>query len=168
VRVAYAPNKVETAQLLSTMAGLMTVKKARRMYSGNRLSPWLSHVMEAEEESQRPLITPDEVMRLPEDNGLVFIAGERPIWAMKARYFADARLAKRAGTPPPDRCEPIAHAWEMWTNSASERAAVGAPTERAGEGAPAEAAPVAGAAEDLFDELLPDETPRGQATAELA
>ena len=118
--------------------------------------------------SDYPLITPDEVMRLPEDNGLVFIAGERPIWAMKARYFADARLAKRAGTPPPERCEPIAHAWETWTHSASERAAEGAPTERAGEGAPAEAAPAAGSAEELFDELLPDETPRGHPTAELA
>ena len=63
VRVAFAPNKVETAQLLSTMAGLATVRKGRRMYSGNRLAPWLSHVMESEEEMQRPLITPDEVMR---------------------------------------------------------------------------------------------------------
>ena len=61
--MAFAPNKVETAQLLSTMAGLATVRKGRRMYSGNRLAPWLSHVMESEEEMQRPLITPDEVMR---------------------------------------------------------------------------------------------------------
>lgn len=164
VRVAYAPNKVETAQLLSTMAGLMTVKKARRMYSGNRLSPWLSHVMEAEEESQRPLITPDEVMRLPEDNALVFIAGERPIWAMKARYFADARLAKRAGTAPPARCEPIPHAWQAWTHTAPVPDAVGVTTKTEGEGGTTQAA----ADDELLDELIPDDAPGVQGTADLA
>ncbi|MCP5055140.1 MAG: IncP-type conjugal transfer protein TraG [bacterium] len=169
VRVAYAPNKVETAQLLSTMAGVMTVRKARRMYSGNRLSPWLSHVMEAEEESQRPLITPDEVMRLPEDNAIVFIAGERPIWAMKARYFADARLAKRAGLMPPDRCEPIPHGWQEWTHSAEESDHIDASTGRAGDAARADSAADTVSGGDLLDELLPDdETPAVQATADLA
>jgi type IV secretion system protein VirD4 len=120
VRVAFAPNKVETARLLSEMAGIMTVRKARRMYSGNRLAPWLSHVMESEEESQRPLITPDEVLRLPDENAIIFVAGHRPIWAMKARYYADPRLARRAALPPPARAEPIPHAWDTWTYVAGD------------------------------------------------
>jgi len=154
VRVAFAPNKVETARLLSEMAGIMTVRKARRMYSGNRLSPWLSHVMESEEESQRPLITPDEVLRLPEDNAIVFVAGHRPIWAMKARYFSDSRLARRAAIAPPATVEPIPHAWDTWRYVS--------PTEGASapEGsASARAAPptAADAEETGLDSLLPEE-----------
>jgi len=41
LRVAYAPNKVETARLLSDMAGAMTVHKETRTYTGNRLNPVL-------------------------------------------------------------------------------------------------------------------------------
>jgi len=146
VRVAFAPNKVETARLLSDMAGIMTVRKARRMYSGNRLSPWLSHVMESEEESQRPLITPDEVLRLPEDNAILFVAGHRPIWAMKARYFNDSRLARRAAIAPPATVEPIPHAWNTWIFVAPD------------EGAPSSASPAAAPTEETgLDSLLPEE-----------
>lgn len=113
VRVAFAPNKIETAQLLSSMAGVMTVQKARRMYSGNRLAPWLSHVMESEEESQRPLLTPDEALRLPDDHAVVFVAGGRPIWAKKARFYEDRRLLERSTLPPPE-CRPIEHEWDLW------------------------------------------------------
>jgi type IV secretion system protein VirD4 len=146
VRVAFAPNKVETARLLSEMAGIMTVRKERRMYSGNRLSPWLSHVMESEEESQRPLITPDEVLRIPDENAIVFVAGHRPIWAMKARYFSDPRLARRAALPPPATAEPIPHAWDMWIFVAPD------------QGARSRAAPSVVATEETgLDSLLPEE-----------
>ena len=98
IRVAFAPNRIETARLLSDMAGTMTVHRSRRMYSGHRLSPWLSHVMASEEESQRPLLTPDEALRLPDDATLVFRAGHRPIYAEKLRYYEDPRLLARART----------------------------------------------------------------------
>ena len=159
VRVAFAPNKVETAQLLSTMAGLATVRKGRRMYSGNRLAPWLSHVMESEEEMQRPLITPDEVMRLPDENALVFLAGERPIWAMKGRYFEDPRLERRTRLPVPSRCEPILHPWDTWSHAESvgreEDAVVAAPEERDVDAELAARSSMAG--EDGHDDLLLDD-----------
>ncbi|HTF34028.1 MAG TPA: IncP-type conjugal transfer protein TraG [Myxococcota bacterium] len=101
IRVAFAPNRIETARLLSDMAGTMTVHRSRRMYSGHRLSPWLSHVMASEEESQRTLLTPDEALRLPEDVTLVFRAGHRPIYAEKLRYYEDPRLLARARIPAP-------------------------------------------------------------------
>ena len=72
--------------------------------------------MESEEEMQRPLITPDEVMRLPKENALVFVAGQRPIWAMKGHYFEDPRLERRSQVPPPSRSEPIHHLWNTWTH----------------------------------------------------
>ena len=107
VRVAFAPNRIETARLLSDMAGTMTVHRSRRMYSGHRLAPWLSHVMASEEESQRPLLTPDEALRLPEEAALVFSAGHRPILAEKISYYEDPRFLERAQIPPPPRSDRI-------------------------------------------------------------
>ncbi|HBZ69531.1 MAG TPA: hypothetical protein DEP35_07295 [Deltaproteobacteria bacterium] len=115
VRVAFAPNRIETAKLLSDMAGTMTVHRSRRMYSGNRLSPWLSHVMASEEESQRPLLTPDEVMRLPEDATLIFKAGHRPIYAGKIRYFDEPGLLERARIPAPAQSDRIGDAPSPWS-----------------------------------------------------
>jgi type IV secretion system protein VirD4 len=105
VRVAYAPNKVETARLLSDMAGAMTVHKETRTYTGNRLNPVLMHVMASEQESQRPLLAPDEAMRLPEDASLIFVAGAQPILGTKFRYFRDPALTARAGIPAPPRSD---------------------------------------------------------------
>jgi len=117
VRVAYAPNRIETARLLSEMAGMMTVHRSRRMYSGNRLSPWLSHVMASEEESQRPLVTPDEVLRLPEGTTLIFRAGMHPVYAEKVRYFEDPRLLERARVKAPQQSDRVPEAasnpWEQ-------------------------------------------------------
>ena len=71
------------------MAGAMTVHKETRTYTGNRLNPVLMHVLASEQESQRPLLTPDEALRLPADATLVFQAGHRPIFAEKVRYYDD-------------------------------------------------------------------------------
>jgi type IV secretion system protein VirD4 len=107
IRVAFAPNRIETARLLSEMAGTMTVHRRRRMYSGHRLSPWLPHVMTSEEESQRPLLTPDEALRLPEDVTLVFCSGHRPIYAEKLRYYADPCFRERSRIPAPKQSDRI-------------------------------------------------------------
>jgi len=108
VRVAFAPNRVETARLLSDMAGAMTVHKESRTYTGNRLNPVLMHVLASEQESHRALLTPDEAMRLPDDAALVFVAGTRPILATKLRYFASKEFARRAAIPAPAHTDRIA------------------------------------------------------------
>ena len=122
IRVAFAPNRIETGRLLSDMAGTMTVHRSRRMYSGHRLSPWLSHVMASEEESPRPLLTPDEVLRLPENATLVFRAGHRPIYAEKVRYYEDRRLLERARIPAPAVSDRIAREAGRSHSDAAENA----------------------------------------------
>jgi type IV secretion system protein VirD4 len=114
VRVAFAPNRIETAKLLSDMAGTMTVHRSRRMYSGNRLSPWLFHVMASEEESQRPLLTPDEALRLADDAALVFASGRRPILAEKVRYYEDPRLQERVRIPAPETSDRLPIDGSAW------------------------------------------------------
>lgn len=111
VRVAYAPNKIETAELLSRMTGRSTVVRTKRSLSGR--GGTLSNVSESLQEVGRPLLTPDEVMRLPgpvKDRGgaiaeggdmLVFVAGAAPIYGSQVLYFQDPVLSARAAVAPP-------------------------------------------------------------------
>jgi len=69
-------------------------------YVGNRLSPWLGHLMVSRQETARPLLTPGEVMQLPPDDELVLVSGCPPIRARKARYFTDPELQARILPPP--------------------------------------------------------------------
>jgi type IV secretory pathway TraG/TraD family ATPase VirD4 len=101
VRIAFAPNKVETAKLLSEMAGTMTVHNTNRSFSGSRLKPTLASVNVSDSYTSRPLLTPDEAMRLSPDEGLVFLAGHAPIKGPKIKYYADPVFDKRSKIPPP-------------------------------------------------------------------
>ncbi len=116
VRVAYAPNQYDTAELLSKMAGTKTVQKASFNYSGSRLSPIMSHINASVEQVERPLLTPDEVMRLkpPKKEGqgseerivapgdmLIFVSGHYPILGTQILYFNDPVLSRRARLAAP-------------------------------------------------------------------
>lgn len=100
IRIAFAPNKVETAEILSKMAGQSTVVHEQRSYSGSRLSVLLNNVSSNEQVTQRPLLTPDETMRLPPDDELVFVAGFKPIYGKKIKYYADPMLSRRQQIGP--------------------------------------------------------------------
>jgi type IV secretion system protein VirD4 len=117
IRIASAPNDVGTAELLSRMCGTMTVRHTVRNYSGSRLSALLPHTMTTEHDTQRPLLTPDEVMRLPgprktdtgeiaaPGNVLLFVSGHPPIYGVQPLYFRDPTFLQRATIPPPGvRC----------------------------------------------------------------
>ena len=116
VRIAYAPNQVETAELLSKMTGTTTVQKASFSYSGSRFSPVMSHMNGSVEHIERPLMNPDEVMRLrpPKKSGsgaaeqitapgdrLIFVSGHFPIFGMQMLYFFDPELKHRSSIAPP-------------------------------------------------------------------
>ena len=95
IRIAFAPNKIETAELLSKMSGASTVAHTQRNFSGSRLSVVLNNVSTNEQLSQRPLLTPDETMRLPPADELVFVAGHAPIYCQKIIYYKDSALVQR-------------------------------------------------------------------------
>ncbi len=95
IRMAYAPNKVETAEVLSKMAGQATVVQQQRQYSGHRFSVALTNVNTNEQVVSRPLLTADECMRLPPEDELVFVAGHSPIYCQKIKYYLDAAMAER-------------------------------------------------------------------------
>lgn len=111
IRIAYAPNKVETARVLSDMAGKTTIIQKKRSRSGGG-SKGGGSMSDSLSETARPLITPDECMQLPgaqkNNKGdvirpgamLIFPAGQRPIYGRQRLYFMDARLLQRAQIPP--------------------------------------------------------------------
>lgn len=114
LKVAFAPNRIETAELLSKMTGTATVVKRVIGTSGQRFGLTLGHVNESIQEFARPLLTPDECMRLPgprknpttgliEAAGdlLVFVAGAPPIYGRQILFFQDPVFAARARLPAP-------------------------------------------------------------------
>ena len=100
VRVSFATNDERTAKRVSDALGTATEMRAMKNYAGHRLSPWLGHLMVSRQETARPLLTPGEVMQLPNDDELVLVSGCQPIRAKKARYYEDAELKNRVLPPP--------------------------------------------------------------------
>jgi type IV secretion system protein VirD4 len=121
VRVAYAPNKVETAELLSKMTGTATIVKRNHSYSGS-LFGTKSNISTSTQETQRPLLTADEVMRLPgavkDASGnvtepgdmLIFMAGQTPIYGKQILYFVDPVFSARARITAPEKSDVLAEA----------------------------------------------------------
>jgi type IV secretion system protein VirD4 len=116
VRIAFAPNQYETADLLSKMTGTKTVQKASYNFSGSRFSPIMDHVNASVDHIERPLMTPDEILRIrPPQKAqhgdaerivapghmLIFVSGHFPILGTQILYFTDREMAKRAEIPPP-------------------------------------------------------------------
>lgn len=99
-RVAFTPNRVETARLLSQMAGETTVRHAHRTFSSTGASF-------SEPEVARPLITPDEAMRLGSDKALIFTSGQPAIRASKIRYYTEPFLKRKAALKSPLKSDRI-------------------------------------------------------------
>jgi type IV secretion system protein VirD4 len=100
VRVCFATNDERTAKRVSDALGTATELRAMQNYAGNRLAPWLGHVMVSRQETARSLLTPGEIMQLPHDDELVLVSGCPPIRAKKSRYYEDRRLTERVVAPP--------------------------------------------------------------------
>ncbi len=119
VRVAFAANEIKTAQYLSQATGDTTVVKVQTSASGERMSAMLGKVSKHYSEVKRPLLTPDEIMRLPsaeKDNSgkivkpgemLVFVAGQPPIRGTQALYFMDSVFSERAKIPAPSTSDSL-------------------------------------------------------------
>lgn len=114
IRVAFACNDERTAKRISDMLGVTTETRAQMNYAGSRMAPWLGHTMVSRQEVARPLLTPGEVMQLPQEEALILTGGAPPIRARKIRYFAEpvfkARVRPPYASPRPGR-DGIATSW---------------------------------------------------------
>ena len=122
VRIAYAPNKPETAEWMSKMTGTTTVIKESVSNSGGRFDLMLGQVNRSYQEVSRPLMTADEITRMPgpvkdekdkiiaPGEMLIFVAGSDPIKGIQILYFLDPVFTKRSQIPPPSELVSIEHA----------------------------------------------------------
>ncbi|MCP1970626.1 conjugal transfer protein TraG [Bradyrhizobium elkanii] len=101
VRIAFAANDERTAKRISDALGTATELRAQRNYAGHRLAPWLGHVMVSRQETARPLLTPGEVMQLPQDQAIVLVSGLAPVRARKLRHYEDSNFVTRLRPSPP-------------------------------------------------------------------
>lgn len=119
VTIALAPNKTETAQVLSTMAGVRTVVQETITVSGRKLSH-NGNISRGIIEKSRPLLTVDECLRLPpalkDESGtritkagsmLIFVRGYYPILGTQSLYFKDPVFCARHGLPTPSTSSQI-------------------------------------------------------------
>ena len=85
------------------------------------------------------MMTPDEVMRMSEDEALIFTSGHPAIRATKLRYFRQPLFIERAKTPPPRQSDriirPTAHPITAPSENIEVPATVPPPPPR--EGTPA-------------------------------
>jgi type IV secretion system protein VirD4 len=113
VQNAFPPNRVETAEHLSKLTGTTTVTKEQITTSGRRTSALLGQVARTIQEVQRPLLTPDECLRMPgpKKHGelitaagdmVVYVAGYPAIYGRQPLYFQDKVFAARAAVPEPN------------------------------------------------------------------
>lgn len=184
VRIAFAPNKLETARVLSDMTGKTTVVKTSNSYSGGRMTPMLSNVSSSQDAVARALLTEDEVMRLPAarkdaqgnileaGDMLIFVAGFAPIYGKQILYFKDPTFDGRSKIAPPSKSDRLRNVVDVEVKSLNgsarpqaaaqaEIAAVSAASHLAANPAASSAvlAAVAGAAVQDMDEIMEAEAP---------
>jgi len=113
VQNAYPPNRLETAEHLSKLTGQTTVIKEQITTSGKRTAALMGQVSRTTQEVQRPLLTPDECLRMPgpkkdaegqiteAGDMVVYVAGFPAIYGRQPLYFQDEVFTARAAVPEP-------------------------------------------------------------------
>ena len=77
IRVTYAANDEMTARRISDLVGQATLTKRQKSFSAAKFLAGRS-VSESEQEFARPLLTADEVLRLPFDEAILLVSGMAP------------------------------------------------------------------------------------------
>lgn len=113
IQNAFPPNRIETAEHLSRLTGQTTVVHEKMTVSRRRLSTWHTQESRTHQEVQRPLLTPDECLRMPgpkkdaeghiteAGDMVIYVAGFPAIYGRQPLFFHDPIFAARAAIPPP-------------------------------------------------------------------
>lgn len=123
VQVFFAPKMISTGEEISKMAGNQTLLHETESRSGKKSGlDGLNQISQSDQYHARPLITPDEAMRLPAAKkekyidpkdgqekeriveagcALTFVAGANPIFGRQILYFQDEAFRRRSLMPAP-------------------------------------------------------------------
>ena len=113
IQNAFPPNRIETAEHLSRLTGQTTVVHEKMTVSRRRMSTWHTQESRTHQEVQRPLLTPDECLRMPgpkkdaeghiteAGDMVIYVAGFPAIYGRQPLFFHDPIFAARGAIPPP-------------------------------------------------------------------
>ena len=113
IQNAFPPNRLETAEHLSRLTGQTTVIQEKLTVSRRRMSAIQAQESRSQHEVQRPLLTPDECLRMPgpkkdaqgqileAGDMVIYVAGFPAIYGRQPLFFQDPIFAARAAIPPP-------------------------------------------------------------------
>jgi type IV secretion system protein VirD4 len=112
VHLAFAPSHLDTAKQLSARAGQRTVSFERGGVSTQGLFKGTGHSFQ-QADSARPLLAPDEILRLPKGQALVLRSGCRPLLVTPVPYYTDPRRteASRLDQPVSEPTHPDLSHW---------------------------------------------------------
>jgi len=102
-RVAYAPNKIETAEKLARMTGKTTITEENASNSRDVIGIKAGSVSISTSKTARDLITADEFQMLHDQDVVIFIKGQPPVYGRKAFYYENPILVARASITAPIR-----------------------------------------------------------------
>jgi type IV secretion system protein VirD4 len=136
-RIVFAPKDYDEAKEISEELGDCTVRA--RAFSRPRFAQWGRRRggqggQVTLSEQRRPLLLPQEVKELGQEEALIFYEGLRPIRCRKLRYYQDRRFTERLMPPP---AQPIAP--DATLRSAPQDAVAADPDAALAEGRLAEA-----------------------------
>lgn len=100
-RIVYAPNKIETAEKLARMSGKTTVTEEKASNSRDTIGIKPGSVSLSIDKVARDLMTADEFLSLDDQDVVIFVKGQPPIYGRKAFYYEIPALLGRAKMPPP-------------------------------------------------------------------
>lgn len=100
-RVVYAPNKIETAEKLARMSGKTTITEQNASNSRDLIGFKPGSVSVSTSKTARDLLTADEFLVLHDQDMVIFVKGQPPIYGRKAFYYENPVLLARASMPPP-------------------------------------------------------------------
>jgi type IV secretion system protein VirD4 len=102
-RIAYAPNKIETAEKLARMTGKTTITEEKASHSKDVIGIKGGSISLSTDKIGRDLMMADEFMSLNYFDMVVFVAGQPPIYGRKAFYYENPVMLARAKIKPPER-----------------------------------------------------------------
>ncbi len=100
-RIVYAPNKIETAEKLARMSGKTTITEESASTSRDMIGIKAGSVSLSTSKTARDLMTADEFLMLHDQDMVVFIKGQPPVYGRKAFYYENEVMLARAKIPAP-------------------------------------------------------------------
>lgn len=130
-RIAYAPNKIETAEKLARMTGKTTVTEENASNSRDVIGIKAGSVSLSTSKTARDLMTADEFASLSNSDVIIFVKGMPPIYGRKAYFFENPVMAARAKMVAPEKSSILRIAKEI--DDVIEVVEVVAPVETSGD-----------------------------------